>query len=81
MVNLSKYDVFCKGETSEFPLSMKSSHVPHFGAPIGDYLFCENYAASKRGHEVVIQTGRSRGLRPSGGLDSASFVRELYMVN
>ena len=38
---------------------MKSSHVPHLdilGAPIGDYLFC----AAFRGHEVVIQTGRSR---------------------
>ena len=33
-----------------FPLGMKVSHVPHLvilGAPIGDYLFCASYIASK----------------------------------
>ena len=47
---MSKYELFCNGDTSEFPPSMKSSHVPHLdllGAPIGDYLFCGKYAASK----------------------------------
>ena len=71
-VNLSKFEVFCKGDTSEFPQSMKSSLIPYldlFGAPIGGYLFCGNYAASKCLDEVVIQTGISRGLRPSGGLN------------
>ena len=42
-VNLSKFEVFCKGDTSEFPPSMKSSsHVPYldlFGAPIGGLPF------------------------------------------
>ena len=56
-VNLSKCEVFCKGDTSEFPSSMKSSHVPHLvllGAPIGDYLFCGNYAASKRSEAMRL---------------------------
>ena len=47
---MSKCELFCKGDTSEFPPSMKSSHVPHLdllGAPIGDYLFCGKYAALK----------------------------------
>ena len=36
---------------------MKSSHVPHLvllGAPIGDYLFCGNYAASKRSEAMRL---------------------------
>ena len=35
-INMSKCELFCKGDTSEFPPSMKSSHVPHLdllGAP------------------------------------------------
>ena len=34
-----------------FPTTMKTSHLPHMvilGAPIGDYLFCANFIASKR---------------------------------
>eukprot|EP00731_Ephydatia_muelleri_P000760 Em0001g760a len=56
-INMSKCELFCKGDTSEFPPSMKSSHVPHLdllGAPIGDYLFCGKYAASKRSEALKL---------------------------
>ena len=56
-VNPSKCEVFCKGDTSEFPPSTKSSHVPHhvlLGAPIGDCLFCGNYAAPKRSEAMRL---------------------------
>ena len=35
-INMSKCELFCKGDTSEFPPSMMYSHVPHLdllGAP------------------------------------------------
>ena len=54
---MSRCELFCKGDTSEFPPSMKSSHVPHLdllGAPIGDYLFCGKYAASKRSEALKL---------------------------
>ena len=56
-INMSKCELFCKGDTSQFPPSMKSSHVPHLdllGAPIGDYLFCRKYAASKRSEALKL---------------------------
>eukprot|EP00731_Ephydatia_muelleri_P017587 Em0010g685a len=56
-INMSKCELFCKGDTSEFPPSMKSSHVPHLdllGAPIGDYLFCGKYAASKHSEALKL---------------------------
>ena len=81
-INMSKCELFCKGDTSEFPPSMKSSHVPHLdllGAPIGDYLFCGKYAAAKRSEALkllsrLVEVGASD---PRGCLDSASFVWEL----
>ena len=36
---------------------MKTSHLPHMvilGAPIGDYLFCANFIASKRLDAVTL---------------------------
>ena len=50
-INLSKCEVFSRNDLHSFPAAMKSSHLPHMvilGAPIGDYLFCANFIASKR---------------------------------
>ena len=55
---------------------MKSSHVPHLDI-LGITSFSVQVSSFKAfgSHEVVIQAGRrSRGLRSSGCLDSASFV-------
>ena len=80
-INMPKCELFCKGDTSEFPLSMKPSHVPHLdllGAPIGDYFLWKICSIKAlRGLEVVFQTGRSRGIGPLGCLDSALVVWEL----
>ena len=54
---MSKCELFCKGDTSEFPPSMKSSHVLHLdllGAPKGDYLFCGKYAASEHSEALKL---------------------------
>ena len=56
-INMSKCELFCKGDISEFPPFMKFSHVPHLdllGAPIGGYLFCGKYAASKRSEALKL---------------------------
>lgn len=56
-VNLAKYEVFCKEDTSEFPPSMNSSCFPHLdilGAPIRNYLFCKSYAATKRSEAIKL---------------------------
>ena len=48
-INLNKCEVFSRNDS--FPAAMKTSHLPHMvilGAPIGDYLFCANFIASKR---------------------------------
>ena len=50
-INLSKCEVFSRNDPHSFPAAMKTSHLPHMvilGAPIGDYLFCANFIASKR---------------------------------
>ncbi|KAL5486989.1 hypothetical protein EMCRGX_G019539 [Ephydatia muelleri] len=39
------------GDTPTFPSELKVSHLPHFeilGCPIGDYIYCANFIASKR---------------------------------
>ena len=39
------------GDAPSFPSELKVSHLPHFeilGCPIGDYIFCANFIASKR---------------------------------
>ena len=39
------------GDTSSFPSELNISHLPHFeilGCPIGDYIYCANFIASKR---------------------------------
>ena len=46
-VNLSKCELFSQNDLLS---SMRTSHLPHMvilGAPIGDYLFCANFIASK----------------------------------
>ena len=50
-INLNKCEVFSRNDLHSFPAAMKTSHLPHIvilGAPIGDYLFCANFIASKR---------------------------------
>ena len=50
-INLPKCKLFSTNDIDLFPLGMKVSHEPHLvilGAPIGDYLFCASYIASKR---------------------------------
>ena len=50
-VNLNKCEVFSRNDPHSFPAAMKPSHMPHMvilGAPIGDYIFCANFIASKR---------------------------------
>ena len=50
-INLSKCEVFSLNDPHSFPAAMKTSHLPHMvilGAPIGDYLFCATFIASKR---------------------------------
>ena len=50
-INLSKCEVFSRNDPHSFPAAMKTSHLPHMvilGTPIGDYLFCANFIASKR---------------------------------
>ena len=50
-INLSKCEVFCGSDTTMFPDSMKAFHTPNLdilGAPIGDYIHCAKFIASKR---------------------------------
>eukprot|EP00731_Ephydatia_muelleri_P014825 Em0008g545a len=49
-INLSKCEVFCGSDTTMFPDSMKAFHTPNLdilGAPIGDYIHCAKFIASK----------------------------------
>ena len=54
-INLAKYELFSRNELSSiFPVVIKSSQVPHFeilGAPIGDFLFCSKFIASR--HKIA----------------------------
>ncbi|KAL5481393.1 hypothetical protein EMCRGX_G021541 [Ephydatia muelleri] len=50
-VNISKCELYCPGDTPTFPSELKVSNLPHFeilGCPIGDYIYCANFIASKR---------------------------------
>ena len=50
-INLSKCEVFCGSDTTMFLDSMKAFHTPNLdilGAPIGDYIHCTEFIASKR---------------------------------
>ena len=50
-INLSKCDLFSRNDLNSFPAAMKTAHLPHMvilGTPIGDYLFCAKFIASKR---------------------------------
>ena len=53
-VHLSKCEVFCYSYTSEFPPSMKSSHVPHLDIIARLHFFCAGYAASKRSEAMKL---------------------------
>ena len=54
-INLAKCELFSRNElSSTFPVMIKSSQVPHFeilGAPIGDFLFCSKFIASR--HKIA----------------------------
>ena len=59
-VNISKCELYCPGDTPTFPSELKVSHLPHFeilGCPIGDYIYCANFIASKRlqAHKLLLQ--------------------------
>ena len=59
-INLSKCELFSHNDTNMFPSGMKVSHVPHcviLGAPIGDYLFCARYIASKHTEAMKLLSG------------------------
>ena len=46
-----KCELYCLGDTSPFPPELKVFHLSHFeilGCPIGDYIYCANFIASKR---------------------------------
>ena len=50
-INLSKCELFSHSDISMFPHVMKASHVPHLDilcTPIGDYLYCNGFFATKR---------------------------------
>ena len=50
-VNISQCELYCPGDTPTFPSELKVSNLPHFeilGCPIGDYIYCANFIASKR---------------------------------
>ena len=51
-INLAKCELYSRNElSSTFPVMIKSSQVPHLeilGAPIGDFLFCSKFIASRR---------------------------------
>ena len=55
LINLTKCELFSRNElSSTFPVMIKSSQVPHFeilGAPIGDFLFCSKFIASR--HKIA----------------------------
>eukprot|EP00731_Ephydatia_muelleri_P002465 Em0001g2465a len=49
-INLSKCEVFCGSDTTMLPVLMKAFHTPNLdihGAPIGDYIHCAKFIASK----------------------------------
>ena len=49
-VNISKCELYCPSDASPFPPALKVFHLPHFeilGCPIGDYIYCANFIASK----------------------------------
>ena len=83
-INLSKCEVFSRNDVHSFPAAMKASHLPHMvilGAPIGDYLFCANFIASKhldavkllsKFVEIVRYVGL--GLRSLSHHSSAAFI-------
>ena len=54
-INLAKCELCSRNElSSTFPVMIKSSQVPHFeilGAPIGDFLFCSKFIASR--HKIA----------------------------
>ena len=51
-INFAKCELYSRNElSSTFPVMIKSSQVPHLeilGAPIGDFLFCSKFIASRR---------------------------------
>ena len=55
-INIPKCEVFCCGDLSLFPSSMKQSHQPNLeilGIPIGDLDFCTSYISQK--HNLAKQ--------------------------
>ena len=47
----TEYSIIHHGFFWSFPPELKVSHLPHFeilGCPIGDYIYCANFIASKR---------------------------------
>ena len=49
-INLPKCELFSQKDTSSFPASMNSCHLPNMnilGAPIGNYLHCAKFIAGK----------------------------------
>ena len=50
-INISKCELYCPSDASPFPPELKVFQLPHFeilGCPIGDYIYCANFIASKR---------------------------------
>eukprot|EP00731_Ephydatia_muelleri_P018966 Em0011g1006a len=56
-LNVSKCEVFSKGNMNSFPPGMKRSNTPNMevlGAPIGDILFCAKFVANQRAKANVL---------------------------
>ena len=56
-LNVSKCEVFSKGNMNSFPPGMMRSNTPNMevlGAPIGDILFCAKFVANQRAKANVL---------------------------
>ena len=88
-VNISKCELYCPGDAPTFLSELKVSHLPHFdilGCPIGDYIYCANFIASKRlqAHKLLLQLKDVAATDPQVALTllrlCGSFCRLSYLA-
>ena len=88
-INISKCELYCPGDTPTFPSELKVSHLPHFeilGCPIGDYIYCANFIASKRlqAHKLLLRLKDVAATDPQVALTllrlCGSFCRLSYLA-
>ena len=88
-VNISKCELYCPGDTPTFPSELKVSNLPHFeilGCPIGDYIYCANFIASKclQARKLLLQLKDVAATDPQVALTllrlCGSFCRLSYLA-